>query len=780
MITDYEYEEYFYTGVHTKSLLFVEQAASVTKVAGMPPKIKMPTGSTADPIVITNENLIEERFELDENFNSAENWAFGSVDTSMITFDIREDGRIPILKDKIFRLYLYFDGDSSTLFYVGTYTFDEDKLSDDMKTRTISGFDFAQTIRDIDIIDFYRELFNVHEEPDPEDPSQTILVPAREKITVLEARNKFFEYLADTENGEGLPIVQETVELPNDAFEFAFDVDTEALSGGQFLEDICEINGRYGHFGRQIITSGATKNYQVFQYIRVERYDEAGTKIANDMRIEGISKGLYQTKSIKRLRVYNKDSALIAYYDEGYTKSFSKYNIYDNILIDDLTKSKTTKAALKAMLQNIYDSIRYRKYTPFTAKTPADLCREVGDRITLWTDLAIETEDEGTTRKFKTLIFQRRITGIQNMVDTYSAKGDKKLPEFGNYSSSGGYSASTGGSKSKKSDKNKSKSDGEYRLEDVTVDDLIAYWRNIGIRLLDEPSDVSVEYVPDANNRRVEIKYTDPADITDYKPHPCEWAGTVILRKEGKAPKHRWDATKIEASTTRDEYKTNAYADTTVEIDKEYYYAIYPYYIYLDDEDHPIRRYTFTKIFRVTTYAPMPIPVINSLTVDGTTVTVNYNLEAWSGGSYTQTKVVAKKKKIPQSISDGIAVNVSVGTGNTVNVAGLDELAEYYFVIFATDGNNTVSSEPVSTKSGVDAAWDFSYTGAIQTFTAPRTGIYSLETWGAQGGDATDGANTARGGYGAYAYGEVLLQQGDVLYVNVGGQNGYNGGGTST
>lgn len=30
--------------------------------------------------------------------------------------------------------------------------------------------------------------------------------------------------------------------------------------------------------------------------------------------------------------------------------------------------------------------------------------------------------------------------------------------------------------------------------------------------------------------------------------------------------------------------------------------------------------------------------------------------------------------------------------------------------------------------------WNFDYTGAVQTFTAPRDGTYKLEVWGAQGG----------------------------------------------
>ena len=775
MITDYEYERYFYTGSHRKCLLFVEQDCDVTISAGQPPII---TKSGGNPLIITNENILKEKFELQENFNSSENWAFGSVEPSVVSIDIREDGSIPIVKDKMFRLYLYFDSDSSTLLYIGTFVFDEDELSDDSKSRSISGYDLVQTIRDIDIIDFYRALFNAHEAPDPEDPEQTIWVPEREKITIKEARDSFFEYLADKEKGEGLPIVQEVTELPNDAFEFAFDVDTEALSGGQFIEDICEINGRYGRFGRTLSTNEATKNYATFKYIRVERYDEAGEVIPNEIRMNGMMKGLFQTVSIGRLRVYNRDSVLLAYYDEGYKKSLSKYNIYDNIFIDNLTKSKTTKTALKAMMANIYDSMRYRRYVPFQAKAPADLCREAGDRITLYSDIDVITED-GDTKVFRTLIFTRKISGIQNMVDTYTAKGDKKLPEFGDYSKSGGYS-STGSPGGKPTDTDTERPDGEYRLGIMSTDDFVKYIHNIGIELLEEPTKVEVTYVRDDNDHHVELKWKDPPDITTYEPHPCEWAGTVVIRKEGEPPKWRWDGvTVIVNSTTRDAYEETAYIDDNIDINKEYYYGIYPYYVAIDDANHPIRHYTFTKIHKLTTYAPLPKPVINGASIDGVNVTINYTIEDWSGGEYTSCMVICKKDSIPLSSSDYTKkVNVSKGTG-TAKFIGLDERSTYYFVVYTTDGTGTwATSEPKMVVTEREQATDFSYTGEIQTFTAPRSGIYQIETWGAQGGNAENGDLVARGGYGAYAVGEVLLQEGETLYINVGGQNGYGGGGS--
>lgn len=82
--------------------------------------------------------------------------------------------------------------------------------------------------------------------------------------------------------------------------------------------------------------------------------------------------------------------------------------------------------------------------------------------------------------------------------------------------------------------------------------------------------------------------------------------------------------------------------------------------------------------------------------------------------------------------------------------------------------------------------FDFDYTGSEQTFTAPVSGTYRLEIWGAQGG----GTSSSTGGYGAYSVGEISLNKGEVIYVIVGGagqgtnshtylSGGYNGGGSA-
>ena len=82
----------------------------------------------------------------------------------------------------------------------------------------------------------------------------------------------------------------------------------------------------------------------------------------------------------------------------------------------------------------------------------------------------------------------------------------------------------------------------------------------------------------------------------------------------------------------------------------------------------------------------------------------------------------------------------------------------------------------------IKSTYDFDYTGSEEIFTAPITGTYKLETWGAQGLSNLNVSPIAVGGYGGYASGFVSLKANDIIYINVGeggknSMNAYNGGG---
>ncbi len=100
----------------------------------------------------------------------------------------------------------------------------------------------------------------------------------------------------------------------------------------------------------------------------------------------------------------------------------------------------------------------------------------------------------------------------------------------------------------------------------------------------------------------------------------------------------------------------------------------------------------------------------------------------------------------------------------------------------------------------VDGDMSYSATGKIESYTAPRSGYYLLEGWGAQGGDADQEEKPEygymKGGKGGYSYGTVYLNEGQNVYIAVGGEGksenvaqtkerdriipgGFNGGGAT-
>ena len=65
-------------------------------------------------------------------------------------------------------------------------------------------------------------------------------------------------------------------------------------------------------------------------------------------------------------------------------------------------------------------------------------------------------------------------------------------------------------------------------------------------------------------------KYTDPGDEL-----VIEWDHTVIIRKQGSAPTSPKDGTVVIKSYTRNQYRYDAFTDTGLTNDVEYYYAAY-------------------------------------------------------------------------------------------------------------------------------------------------------------------------------------------------------------
>lgn len=734
---EYDYLELFeeHESVH---FIIVNSGATVSSVSHDVPSI------SDNDFLITENEMKQEAFSLTESLCSLQNLKFGLGESSHVSFTVYNSSDIPNLKDEEITIYLYFNNDSDTLFEVGTYIIEEDKYSADRAFRDINAYDVLHYLWDYDITEWYNDYFS--------DGPKAIGL----------CRASLISWLAEQETD--YTIQQVITLLVNDSYVIEKGIESDSITFGFFMQGILEVNGVFLHCNRQ----------GKLAYIKVEWYDKDPVKVYDEeSTFPPVKYEDYSTWGIGYVRVYDKNNKRLFKVGSSDKKYPSYYNIVDGFVFSNETKRTGWKSNTKTMLANMRENITHLNYKPCEFKAIGNLCYEVGDRIN-YTWVTYDENDQPVVNRFRTYILERTFTGIQGFKDTISAKGDKKQPKLvkttNNWhpgdSSESGSGDGTGG----------------VSLVDSEHDRLlIQKLRNVGIRMLNEPSNVTVVY--NKQTATVDITWTDPDDISDYKPHPCEWIGTVVIRKEGETPIHRWDGERIVLSTTRDEYSETPFSDDTIQPNKKYYYAIMPYYIALDDADHPIRHYTWTKVVSVDTERILTAPTIYPIQdtqISGTTVTVAYTIPTLTEGSYTVQKLVVKKDSIPTSKTDGDKIIDLTPDPtmliNGVEVSGLDENSTYYFVIFIEDEiGSSASSEPQSASTTVDEGWNFDYTGSIQTFTAPKTGIYQLETWGAQGGDASDGTLTARGGYGAYSVGEIFLKKDDVIYVNVGGQNGYGG-----
>lgn len=475
-------------------------------------------------------------------------------------------------------------------------------------------------------------------------------------------------------------------------------------------------------------------DYCVLTFIRLDK----STNIINKAQIvkeykmlSGMSAEIYDVASVNLMRLYNSDGKVITSYSGGivnedlikayntgkYKKiraayesgtnpdgtkkegfvSITTYDVIDNIFFnqygvkfkkknsDGSTDTeeisiKDNEKKLQTVLKRMFNAVNSRIYKPYEMQCIADLCRETGDRIRI-----INKFDEFNPLDFKTYILERKLSGIQKMIDTYSAKGSNGLPNFGNYKSGSSYAQSgMGGNKVSMSGGSggfsAESSDSEGNVEDNTID-MTTYCelaRNWGMRFLDEPNVTTCTY--NKKKKKVVMKWEDPDDLDDNKPIPCTWVGTVVVRKENSAPLNPYDGDIIVNSTIRDEYKTTAFQDRTAKKGKEYYYAFMPYYLYDDsDPNNPIYVYRFTKTIKIDTGELNTSPIIEGVSPSATSVDVTYTIPS----GCESAKIVAKKGSEPEDEEDGVVEDISVdATTGTITVANLDTDSEYFFKIF--------------------------------------------------------------------------------------------------
>lgn len=556
-MVDYAYRNLFYKSNQIKDILIVDDEASVTPVSGSAPLVENAT------VEIHTEDIEVKSFVLDESLCSNDDLTWGLMESASVKFSIRNAANIPNLKktdySKQLNVYIYFNGDSSTLFQVGQYVCEVDKYSTDRRKRNIELYDVLHDLYDEDITEWYNEAYADND---------------NEPLTVKELRDSLFDYLLTDYD---YLIEQEETELVNDDYEVPKNIESDSITFGFFMEGLLNANGVFGHIGRT----------GLFEYKTLVKYDaETVATVTDDFRKPPTTYEDFAVWGIGYVRVYDRNNIELTYQGSSSYRHPSVYNIVDNFVLNGILFLPNGEANLAQATLNIREQVTHRRYAPMNVDHVGDLCIEVGDNITV----------TGAIGNYNTYVLERHLVGLGSMIDTYTSRGNRKQPKYqinGNWHVGDSESVGTSGRGS----------NGVSTLNDDHSQLYCELVRNHNLRFLDEPSSVEVEY--DADNLEVSIKWSDPSDLSDNKPIACTWAGTYIVKREGEPPVNIYQGDILVTSTTRDAYSSTAFVDSTVQKNKKYYYGIFPY-----DTNGNVR---FTKVMVVDTTEIILAPMITSV-----------------------------------------------------------------------------------------------------------------------------------------------------------------------
>ena len=338
-------------------------------------------------IHITNNELHQEQFELTESLCSESELTFGSCEAGMVKFTV--SNIFSGLKDKWITIQMVLAGNTANPFQIGRYKVYSDTPEADRTKRDIVAYDTLYDMINADVAEWYNTL-----------------LPDKDSTTTMKAfRNSFFGHFG---------IEQADIQLVNDGVKVEKTVEPEELSGATVLNCICEINGCFGHIGRD----------GRFHYIYLEQeiqglYPRNDLYPADDLyprepKSMRIGKNLYISaryedflvKSIDKLQIRKEEDDIGVIVGSG----TNAYVIQDNFLVYGKGNEELTGIA-----NNIYEKIRGIIYRPFSADCKGNLCIEVGDAVRLPTRYEI----------IESYVLKRTLKGIQALRDDYEAAGEE-------------------------------------------------------------------------------------------------------------------------------------------------------------------------------------------------------------------------------------------------------------------------------------------------------------------------------------------------------------------
>ncbi len=339
-------------------------------------------------VTITDSDFHLGSLELQETICSEQQLVFGSCETSSIAFTI--SNTFISLKDKWLTVKQILEGGESAPFQFGRYKVFSDVPTADKNHREIKAYDAMYDILSADVADWY----------------VSVLPDMQTTLTLKQFRDLFFQHFG---------IQQKEITLANDEMIVEKTIDPSELSGKDVIEAICEINGCFGHIGRD----------GKFNYVHLEKNIQ-GLYPSNDLypsdtlypiepKTTSVGGGTYIncdyedfiTDGITKLQVRQKENDIGAVIGTG----SNCYVVEDNFLV--YGKSASDLETIARTLYGVISGITYRPVK--TLEAVGNPCLEVGDPIRTVTRYEL----------IETYILERTLKGSQSLRDTYVSKGKK-------------------------------------------------------------------------------------------------------------------------------------------------------------------------------------------------------------------------------------------------------------------------------------------------------------------------------------------------------------------
>nr|DAJ55923.1 MAG TPA: hypothetical protein [Caudoviricetes sp.] len=344
-------------------------------------------------INITNTELHEDKFELSESLCSEKELKFGACEASVVKFTI--SNIFQSLKGKWITVKIT-PKVADAPYQIGRYKVYSDKPAADRKSRDVEAYDALYDVLNADMAAWYNSL----------------TFP----MTLKAFRDAFFQHFGIEQEEISLVNDNMTVEKTIEITGSSADGSTigEALSGKTVLSCICEINGCFGHIGRD----------GKFHYISLDQemqglYPRNDLYPADDLyprdpHSQPIGRSFYISakyedylvKSIDKLQINEKENDIGVIVGTG----SNGYNIEGNFLVYGKGSDE-----LRGIANNVFGKIKNLVYRPYSADCKGNPCLEVGNSIRFNTKYEL----------IETYILKRTLKGIQALRDAISADGEE-------------------------------------------------------------------------------------------------------------------------------------------------------------------------------------------------------------------------------------------------------------------------------------------------------------------------------------------------------------------